>query len=255
MMNNQDIPHTYFSASRNLLYSLVVIFPMLFLYELLGFINNFDANYQIRNGADALIRHVFTIFGPNSQLFYGLALFIIFCAVGFYHRQTLFYGRIIIRYLVLMIIESSFWCCGLLITMKGMNILFLSSPITSDILEQFYLSVGAGIWEELIFRLGLVSLLTYIINNIFQYGQSFSLLFSLIVSSIIFSLFHYIGMFGDLFTWHSFMLRTMAGFYLGAVFFFRGLGISVYTHIFYDMVLVSIPVMGFTSKIEGIYVS
>jgi hypothetical protein len=26
------------------------------------------------------------------------------------------------------------------------------------------------------------------------------------------------------------------------------LGISVYTHIFYDMVLVSIPMMGFTSK-------
>ena len=65
-MSNSEIPQSYFDASRNLLYSLVVIFPMLFLYEFLGFINNFETNYQIRNGADAMIRQAFSVFGPNS---------------------------------------------------------------------------------------------------------------------------------------------------------------------------------------------
>ncbi len=236
MMINQDIPHTYFSASRNLLYSLVVIFPMLFLYELLGFINNFEANYQIRNGADALIRQVFTIFGSNAQLLYGLSLFMIFCLVGYNHRHTLLNSEVNIKFLILMIIESLFWCSGLLILMKGVSSLFLAAPISVDFLEQFYLSIGAGIWEELIFRLGLISV------------KSFSLFLSLILSGSIFSIFHYIGAYGDIFTWHTFILRTFAGVFLGAVFLFRGLGISVYTHIFYDMVLVSIPVMGFTSK-------
>ncbi len=248
MMINQDIPHTYFSASRNLLYSLVVIFPMLFLYELLGFINNFDANYQIRNGADALIRQVFTIFGSNAQLLYGLSLFMIFCLVGYNHRHTLLNSEVNIKFLILMIIESLFWCSGLLILMKGVSSLFLAAPISVDLLEQFYLSIGAGIWEELIFRLGLISVISYLINSIFRYGKSFSLFLSLILSGSIFSIFHYIGAYGDIFTWHTFILRTFAGIFLGAVFLFRGLGISVYTHIFYDMVLVSIPVMGFTSK-------
>ena len=248
MMNNQDIPHTYFSASRNLLYSLVVISPMLFLYELLGFINNFDANYQIRNGADVLIRQAFTIFGSNSQLLYGLSLFMIFCLVGYNHRHTLINSEINIKFLVLIIIESLFWCSGLLILMKGISSLFLASPNSVDLLEQFYLSVGAGIWEELIFRLGLISVFIYLINSVFRYGKYFSMFLSLFFSGAIFSLFHYIGIYGDIFTWETFILRTFAGVFLGVVFLFRGLGISVYTHIFYDIVLVSIPVMGFTSK-------
>jgi hypothetical protein len=247
MMTNQLNSQSYFSASRNLLYSLVAIFPMLFLYELLGFINNFEAHYQIRNGADAMIRQVFSIFGPNSQLLYGLTLFLIFCSVGCRHRDILLKGEINIRFLVLMIIESFLWCVGLLITMKGVNTLFLANPITADLLEQFYLSVGAGIWEELIFRLGLISAFTYIIHSIFRYGKSFSLVLSLFFSGAIFSLFHYVGIYGDIFTWQTFILRTFAGVFLGAVFLFRGLGISVYTHILYDMVLVSIPVLGLTS--------
>ncbi|MBC8310984.1 MAG: CPBP family intramembrane metalloprotease [Candidatus Marinimicrobia bacterium] len=247
MMSNSEIPQSYFDASRNLLYSLVVIFPMLFLYEFLGFINNFETNYQIRNGADAMIRQAFSVFGPNSQLIYGLALFLLFCSVGFGHRQILLKGEINIRFLVLMVCESFIWCGGLLITMKGINTLFLANPMTSNLLEQFYLSVGAGIWEELIFRLGLISVFTYIIRSVFRYGRSFSLILSLLFSGSIFSLFHYVGIYGDIFTWQTFILRTVAGVFLGAVFLFRGLGISVYTHIFYDMVLVSIPVLGLTS--------
>ena len=81
---------------------------MLFLYELLGFINNFEANYQIRNGADALIREFFLIFGPNSHLFYGFTLLLIFFSVGYRYRQILMMGEINIRFLVLMVIESFF---------------------------------------------------------------------------------------------------------------------------------------------------
>jgi hypothetical protein len=247
MMSDQDIVQTYFSASRNLFYSLVLISPMLFLYELLVFINNFEANYQIRNGADAMIRQVFSIFGPNSQLLYGLTLFVIFCSIAYKYRQLLLKGEINIRFLILMIVESFIWCAGLLIIMKGINTLFLANPITLNLLEQFYLSIGAGIWEELIFRLGLISIFTYIIRTVFRYGKSFSLILSLFFSGVIFSLFHYVGIYGDIFAWQTFILRTFAGVFLGAVFLFRGLGISVYTHILYDMVLISIPVLGFTT--------
>jgi len=246
-MNNQDFSQTYFSASRNIFYSLIIIFPMLFLYELLGFINNFEAHYQIRNGADAMIRQVFLIFGPNSQLVYGLTLFIILSSVGYRHRKILLKGEINVRFLVLMIGESFVWCGGLLITMKGINTVFLASPIRSNLLEQFYLSIGAGIWEELIFRLGLISVITYLINSIFSYGKSLSIFLALFLSGTVFSLFHYIGVYGDTFTWETFILRAFAGIFLGAIFLFRGLGISVYTHIIYDMVLVSIPVLDFTS--------
>jgi len=245
-MNNQITTQSYFSASRNLFYSLVIIFPMLFLYELLGFINNFETNYHVRNGADVLIRQAFSVFGPASQFLYGFTLVLIFCSIGYKYREILLNGQINIRFLVLMIVESFIWCAGLLIAMKGINTLFLASPIASDLLEQFYLSIGAGIWEELVFRLGLITVITYIINLIFRYGKSFSLFVSLFFSGTIFSLFHYVGSYGDIFTWETFILRSFAGVFLGAVFLFRGLGISVYAHIFYDMVLITIPVLGLT---------
>ena len=92
MMNNQVNSQSYYAVSQNLLYSLIVIFPMLFLYELLGFVNNFNSTVQIRNGADAMIRQAFLIFGPNSQLLYGLTLFIIFLSVSYKHRETLLDG-------------------------------------------------------------------------------------------------------------------------------------------------------------------
>ena len=67
MMNNNY--EEYFYASKNILYSLLLIIPMLFLYEILGFIQNYDSNYYIRNGADAIIRHLFSPFGENENVY------------------------------------------------------------------------------------------------------------------------------------------------------------------------------------------
>ena len=242
-MNSQVSSKSYFLASRNLFYSLLAIFPMLFLYEFLGFINNFKAEYQIRNGADAMVRQLFSIFGPFSQLLYGITLFLIFCYIGYKHRDILLKGEIKIHILMIMIIESFAWGGALLIIMKVTNLFFLASPISSDLLEQFYLSIGAGIWEELIFRLGMINLFTYLIASFFKYNKLFSIFLSLMFSAALFSIFHYIGIYGDIFTWQTFILRMVAGLFLGSVFLFRGLGISVYTHIMYDIVLVTVPVL------------
>ena len=47
----------------------------------------------------------------------------------------------------------------------------------------------------------------------------------------------------EIFTYKSFYLRTLAGIFLGLLYIFRGLGITVYTHIFYDMAIISMPVL------------
>ena len=131
--------------------------------------------------------------------------------------------------------------------MQGFDEIFLANPIRPSLLEQFYLSVGAGIWEELIFRLILITFLADLIGLVFTYKKSFSTILALLFSGIIFSLFHYVGIYGDIFSWYTFILRTFAGIFLGVVFLSRGLGITVYTHVYYDMLLISIPVLKSTS--------
>jgi hypothetical protein len=49
---------------------------------------------------------------------------------------------------------------------------------------------------------------------------------------------HYIGMTGDSFSMSSFLFRAVAGFILSAIFVFRGLGIAVYTHVIYDILII-----------------
>jgi hypothetical protein len=50
---------------------------------------------------------------------------------------------------------------------------------------------------------------------------------------------HYIGMAGDSFSVSTFLFRTVAGVILSAIFIFRGLGIAVYTHAIYDILIIN----------------
>ena len=127
--------------------------------------------------------------------------------------------------------------------MSFVEYLPLSIAMGSRIFDEFYLSIGAGIWEELIFRAGAITLFSIIPSVLLGYSHSFSIIISILTAAVLFSLFHYIGSYGDTFTYKSFISRSIAGIFLGILYYFRGLGIAVYTHIFYDMIIVSVPVI------------
>ena len=91
--------------------------------------------------------------------------------------------------------------------------------------------------------LSFIGLSLSLLTKIIGYSGIISALIAIFISAILFSLFHYLGPFGDIFTYKSFYLRTLAGVFLGALYLFRGLGITVYTHIFYDMAIISLPII------------
>ena len=47
----------------------------------------------------------------------------------------------------------------------------------------------------------------------------------------------------DIFQLNTFIIRFIGGFVLGVIYFYRGFGISVMTHISYDFILVSLPLI------------
>lgn len=114
----------------------------------------------------------------------------------------------------------------------------LSLSGSMSILQNIYLAMGAGIFEEILFRFLGISGLLFLFRKVFSWNKTLSLIGAVIVSSAIFSGFHYIGPYGDPFQWLSFSVRLLAGIYLSIIFLFRGLGISVYTHFIYDLILV-----------------
>lgn len=99
-------------------------------------------------------------------------------------------------------------------------------------------ALGAGIFEEIAFRLILLSVLALLFFRtceVFSVPREFGCILAVIASALLFSLFHHWG--GDpqaLESW-VFLYRTMAGILLGALFIARGIGVCIYTHAMYDV--------------------
>jgi membrane protease YdiL (CAAX protease family) len=97
-------------------------------------------------------------------------------------------------------------------------------------------SIGAGIYEELLFRLFLVGGPLLVARWVLK-DQSAGLVAAVIlVSAALFAGAHTIDN-PRWFEWDSFLFRTAAGVYLGYVFAYRGFGIAAGVHILYDLII------------------
>jgi len=243
MMTDHYMQLSYWEISKNIYYSILFIMPMLFLYEIMCWIQYYGLNVQIRNGADVFIRQLFFSFGHYSELAYSLTLLIIFLVIVYFNWNVIEKGKLKISFLLFMFLESLIWCIVFIFLMGVSENILLSILERNIIPEQFYLSIGAGIWEELLFRVGTIGIIIYFMKYTLGYNHLFCVFMAILFSALLFSLFHYIGQLGDIFTFRSFSLRTYAGIMLGSLYVFRGFGITVYTHIFYDMAIISMPVL------------
>lgn len=97
-------------------------------------------------------------------------------------------------------------------------------------------SLGAGIFEELVFRLGLMSALVWIglrAVRAWSLPAWIAGIFAVVVSALVFSWFHHVC--GEPYDRTRFVFRTMAGLLLGALMWARGYGVCVYTHTVYNV--------------------
>jgi len=97
-------------------------------------------------------------------------------------------------------------------------------------------SVGAGIYEELLFRLIMVGVPLGIAWKVFRIDSSGLVVAVVLVAAGIFAGAHTIDD-PRRFAWDSFIFRAGAGAYLGYVFARRGFGIAAGTHIVFDLVV------------------
>ena len=96
------------------------------------------------------------------------------------------------------------------------------------------LSLGAGLYEELVFRLGLFSFVAFGAAYLGAH-RMLSLMAALVISSLAFALAHHVGPFSEVFRFEAFLFRSLAGFCFALIFHFRSFAHVVYTHFFYDL--------------------
>jgi hypothetical protein len=96
--------------------------------------------------------------------------------------------------------------------------------------------VGAGIYEEVFFRLLLLPA-CYTAFRILQAGARASAGLAVLATSLMFALAHYVGPAGDALVPYTFCFRAVAGVYFALLFLHRGFGITVGAHAAYDLIV------------------
>ena len=194
--------------------------------------------FEIKNGADILLKQAFLFFGSFGKI--GLILSTILFSIYFFvkGKKIIKENELKLSILLGMIFESFLFGLMLFSAFNGIPNLLIIGKADLNTIEQLYLAIGAGIFEEFIFRLLIIGTVMSIGWKILDTKKMNLFIPTLIASSFIFSGFHYVGVFGDSFDWRSFFLRFSAGGYLGLIFYFRGFAICAITHIFYDFIII-----------------
>jgi hypothetical protein len=237
----------YLQSTRAPRYSILFALPLLVGYEGLAALLSAPAG-GLRNGADALFRGAFTaVAGARGPAVFMAA--VILLGVGLVARDLKRSGQPIrLSYFVLMFGESILLAIGFGLVigtitaqlLGAAHLLAIGAPAGITTLSRptrLMLSLGAGLYEELFFRVVLVTGLTALARTVFGLSRGASVTIAVIVSAILFSLFHYIPPYGDTFQVTSFTFRLLSGLAFSALYVARGFGITAWTHALYDAFL------------------
>lgn len=230
----------YFSSTHTLLYSYLISLPLLLLYEALIFLSQPDTEQAVRISVDVWIKTLFSYIGRDILSITLIVVALLGVVILYRERNRL--STLKLSYFFTMLFEAAVYAfvLGLLIASAVSGLLQIVQPTTVkelSVFQQLALSLGAGIYEELFFRVILVSALLFIFNKLFTkkymaYGLA------MVIAAVIFSLVHYIGAFGDPFTIGSFLFRFLFGLALNAIYIWRGFGVAAWTHAIYDLIII-----------------
>jgi hypothetical protein len=251
----------YLRDSKSLLNCIVLVLPLFVIYQL-GVLTTGG----VQNGVDfvttTLLRDVF---GGNTLYYILFNLVVLAGLIGLVfvlRKRDQFHPRL-------------YWAVILESTLYGVLLGFVVSTVLTKIgitpsaasdapvmgpLDNFVLSLGAGLYEELVFRLILLGGSVWLGRMIWVHlkgpapagtegteagGKQALTMFqnvvlvgcAVLVTSLLFSGIHYVGSLADAFTLHSFSYRFLAGVFFAGLYYARGFAVAVYTHAIYDVIV------------------
>ncbi len=231
------LPLGYLQKSQTPLTCLVFLLPMLVLYEV-G--THYFATDRIRAFGDML--QFFRLFGAGGKYLPTLAVPAILLSwhIARKDQWELDFGTA-----ACMMLESVIWCLPLFALdalSKNYIPLQAAGQPTGAWPEMIVLSVGAGIYEELVFRLAAFTVLSILLVDLLRMHRGWSIPVMVVFSALLFAKYHYQEG-GEQFLWQTFAFRTGAGIYFGALFFRRGFGVTCGAHSAYDILAVLLPAL------------
>ena len=110
------------------------------------------------------------------------------------------------------------------------------TPSEAETLARSLGFVGAGIYEEVLFRLTLLPAAFGVLRHT-PLPRAWSTSLAVLITSLLFSAAHHVGPSGASFNLFEFSFRAVAGGIFAVLFVFRGFGITAGSHALYDILV------------------
>ena len=238
-------PSGYHGRTRRLSGSLLLVLPVFLIYEI-GLI---VLRPEAHNAVGGLLKLAFSLVGGPT--FFNAAAIVILCVAIVQTRRG---GQPRLGDFLGVVAESAIWAVVLMLYAGIFTVLTMDTlrrfvehlPLDAQAAslahasEMVVHSAGAGIYEELVFRLVLMTGFIWLFARLLytpeqrKTPQKLPVLLGVIVSAVLFSLAHHIPPQPG-FELVPFVFRLLCGVLFGVLYMSRGLAVAVYTHFIYDV--------------------
>jgi hypothetical protein len=236
---------SYWHRSQQPLASLIMLLPLIAVYEagVLWFANDPEYGRLPDVLAHSMIAQFVAAFGITPRLLPGVIVVVLLLSMHVAHGQRASFAP---RLYLGMGIEACLLAVPLFVFMlvlgRQMWVLHpleaAAEPMSWQ--AQMFLSLGAGIYEELLFRVIAIALLHYILVDYLALPDTWGTALTVALSALGFALYHF-----DLsastgphaFQFPTFICYAFGGVYLAVVYVLRGFGIAAGTHATYDILV------------------
>lgn len=241
---------SYWQVSRAPRYSLLFALPLLVIYQILATLEPVGRQGSLRNGADVILESLFmALAGIHGPLLFMVCLIVV--GIWLVARDMRDHGgQLRLTVFARMLAESIVLALAFGFVVAALTSQFVLPPVvmiagwevdTLDWWSRLMLSVGAGIYEELLFRVVLVAAIAWVGQAVLGWRPVVAGVLATLLGAILFSAAHYVGPYGDKLTLYSFVFRMIAGVFFSALYLLRGFGITAWTHALYDLILLLAP--------------
>jgi len=208
--------------------ALVFLLPLLIFYEVASLAE------PDRVLAFNLLRQFFELFGHVGMWAPGVAVIVILLATHAASGDAwkIHWGRVGLMYA-----EAALLAIPLLMLNWAIRLGPASAP-SSGMVEDLALGIGAGVYEELVFRLVFISVVVMIGVDLLRLNPSSVAIAAVVLSALAFSAYHHQPIGVEPFAPIPFVFRAIAGVYLAVIFWYRGYGSAAGCHAAYNVALV-----------------
>ncbi|HZV07791.1 MAG TPA: CPBP family glutamic-type intramembrane protease [Gemmataceae bacterium] len=232
---------SYLRSTRHPWPCLLFVLPLVIAYECGVVVLGGPHPENLRNGADNWLRVGLTRVGI-SWVWLPPAILLALMAVWTWKRRQERPNEVI-AVLSGMILESIAYAIGLWTVSRALGPLLehFGIELSAGSAEpaavgQVITYLGAGIYEEALFRLILFSCILRLLR-ILDVNGLLAILLAASASALLFSAAHHIGPYGQPYSNYLFLFRLIAGLYFAFLFQARGFGIAVGAHACYNLMV------------------